>query len=64
MLEKCKISSIDTVGARVILINKDNKVTPPIAIAANIGTLEVGDMVAAIFFGSLCDGLIIAKYGG
>lgn len=64
MIEKCKVSSIDSSGTRVILIDKDNAVTPPLSTAAHVGPLEIGDMVAVIFFNSLSDGLIIAKFGG
>jgi len=60
---KGKISSIDNTGIRVILPDRDNAVTPPITKASHVGTLEVGDTVAVIFFGSLSDGLIIAKFG-
>jgi len=64
MILKCKVSSIDSTGTRVILLDRGNAVTPPIATAAHIETLEVGDIVAVAFFGSLSDGLIIAKFGG
>lgn len=64
MIEKCRVSSIDSSGTRVILLDRDNKVTPPLATAAHVGILEIGDIVAAIFFDSLSDGLIFAKFGG
>ena len=64
MILKCKVSSIDSTGTRVILLDRGNVVTPPLSTAAHVGVLMVGDMVAAIFFDNLSDGLIIAKFGG
>ena len=64
MVLKCKVSSLDSSGTRVILLDRGNAVTPPIATADHVGTLEVGDIVAVAFFGNLSDGLIIAKFGG
>ena len=64
MILKCKVSNMDSSGVRVILLDRDNAVTPPLSIAPHIGTLEVGDIVAVVFFGSLSDGLIIVGFGG
>jgi hypothetical protein len=61
MILKCKVSSIDSSGTRVILLDRGNAVTPPIQTAAHVGVLEVGDIVAVVFFNNFSDGLIIAK---
>lgn len=62
MILKGKVSSIEVAGIRVILVDKDNVVTPPLVKASHIGTLHPGDDVTVVLFnGSMSDGQIIAK---
>lgn len=60
---KGKVSSIEPSGVRIILVDRNNSVTVPLQVALHVGSLDVGDNVAVMFYSSnLNDGLIIAKY--
>lgn len=65
MIFKGYVSTIDNAAhrARIILKDMDDSVTSELPFALHIGSLEVNDMVAVIFFSkSMADGLIIAKF--
>jgi len=57
------VSTVESEGARVTFIDRENCVSPVLKIAAHISLLAVGDNVAVLFFSdSMTDGLIIAKF--
>ncbi|TZE82005.1 hypothetical protein [Calorimonas adulescens] len=63
MVLKGKVSSIESSGIRVLFPERDNDVSWPLKAASHVGTLQVGDNVAVVFFSnSMNDGLIIAKF--
>lgn len=61
MIEKAIVSSMGNGTAKVILINKDNIVSPELPLIQNVGALEVGDTVIVAFFDGYSDGAIIGK---
>jgi hypothetical protein len=61
MVEKATVSSIGDGTAKVILINKDNIVTPELSVAQHVGLLAPGDIVVVTFFEGYSDGAIIGK---
>lgn len=62
MIQKAKVSSIDSEGVRVLLPEKNNAVSAPLRVASHVGNLQVGDNVVVVFFSGMKDGLIIAKF--
>lgn len=65
MVLKGNVSTVDNINrkARVIISNMDNSVTSEVTVARHIGTLEINDLVAVIFFSdNLSDGLVIGKF--
>lgn len=63
MILKGNVSSVESEGIRVVFPDKENTVSSPLKVAAHVGSLQVGDNVAVIFFtDNMKDGLIIAKY--
>jgi phosphotransferase system IIB component len=65
MIFKGYVSTIDNTAhrARIILKDMEDFVTPELPLAFHIGSLEVNDMVAVVFFSkSMTDGLIVAKF--
>ncbi|KPU42154.1 hypothetical protein OXPF_39330 [Oxobacter pfennigii] len=60
---KGKVSSIEAEGVRVILIDRDNMVTPPLKKGVHIGTLAIGDDVAVMLFSeNIADAIIAAAF--
>ena len=63
MILKGKVSSLEINGARVTFQDRENIVSSALQVASDVGTLKVGENVAAVFFSdNMNDGLIIARW--
>ncbi len=65
MVLKGQVSTVnnETRKARIILVDRDNNITPEIPVALHVGNLEVNNMVAvAVFSDNFSDSLVIAKF--
>ncbi|WP_024831599.1 hypothetical protein [Ruminiclostridium josui] len=65
MVLKGQVSTVNNENrkARIILVDRDNNITPEIPVAPHVGNLAVNDMVVvAVFSDNFSDSLVIAKF--
>lgn len=63
MVLKGILTSFEQGKPRVVFIDKEKIVSPPLNVAAHVTGLNINDNVAVIFFSnSMVDGLIIGRW--